>query len=421
MNASERVLPGLWSPGRGLTVALGIAWKALRKSGLRAGLTAIGITIGTSAVIVTVAIGEGGAAQIHQQLLMLGDNLVWVEAGGRNVGGVRTGSGTTRTLVLADMQAMLQSVSGFTRCSPQVDASIQVINGNQNWRTSYRGVSPEYLPIRRWSLASGEMFGAPEVETAANVALLGQTAVKNLFGSEDPVGAIIRVRDLPFRVIGTLLPKGQSSQGNDQDDFILVPFTTAQRKLKGITWLDDVMCSAARAEAIPGIVERELTPLLRERHHLVPGEPDDFNIRKPEDQIKAQEDNARTLTTLLAAIATISLVVGGVGIMNIMLVSVTERTREIGLRMAVGARDRDIRLQFLAEAIVLCLAGSAVGALIGIAAARGIAELMSWPLLISPTAVAASAASAIATGLVFGYYPALKASRQDPIEALRSE
>ena len=403
-----------------LLVAVRIAWRALSRNALRASLTGLGITIGTGAVISTVAIGEGGAAQIHDQLLMLGDNLVWVEAGGRTANGVRTGTGTTPTLVLADMNAMLVNAPALKRCSPQADGSVQVIYGNHNWRTTYRGVSPDYLPIRGWRLASGDVFSSLQVDSAANVLLLGQSTAGHLFGEEDPVGKTMRVRDIPFRVLGTLAPKGMSAQGTDQDDFILMPYTTAQRKLKGVTYLDDIMCSAVSAESIPAIGE-ELTALLRERHHLVPGQADDFNIRKPEDVIKAQEEMAQTLTSLLAGIATVSLVVGGVGIMNIMLVSVTERTREIGLRMAVGARDGDIRRQFLAEAVVLCLGGAALGAFVGIVASRGIAEALDWPMLVSPLAVLTAAASAVVTGLVFGYYPALKASRQDPIEALRYE
>jgi putative ABC transport system permease protein len=405
---------------RDVLVAVRIAWRALSRNTLRASLTGLGITIGTGAVISTVAIGEGGAAQIHDQLLMLGDNLVWVEAGGRTANGVRTGTGTTPTLVVADMHAMLQDVPALKVCSPQADGSVQVIYGNHNWRTTYRGVSPEYLAVRGWHLMSGDVFSPPQVESAANVLLLGQSTAANLFGEEEPVGKTMRVRGVPFRVLGTLAPKGMSAQGTDQDDFILMPYTTAQRKLKGVTYLDDIMCSAVSADAIPAIGE-VLTQMLRDRHHLVPGQPDDFNIRKPEDVIKAQEEMARTLTSLLAGIATVSLVVGGVGIMNIMLVSVTERTREIGLRMAVGARDGDIRRQFLAEAIVLCLGGAVLGALFGIVASRGIAEALEWPMLVSPAAVLAAAASAVVTGLVFGYYPALKASRQDPIEALRYE
>jgi putative ABC transport system permease protein len=419
---------GVDVPGRGRSLsaardvgtALRIAGRALSRHVLRTTLTAVGIAIGTSAVISTVAIGQGGAAQIHEQLLMLGDNLFWVEAGGRNVNGVRTGTGTTPTLVLADMNAMLQDVPALKACSPQVDASIQVIYGNQNWRTSYRGVAAEYLGIRRWQIASGDIFDRAQVDSAANVCLLGASVASFLFGEQDPVGKTIRVGNIPFRVLGTLAAKGQTAQGRDQDDFILVPFTTAQRKLKGVTWLDDIMCSAATTDVIPGI-EQDVIGLLRERHRILPDQGDDFNIRKPEDVIKAQEEMARTLTTLLASVATISLVVGGVGIMNIMLVSVRERTREIGLRVAVGAREKDIRWQFLAEAVVLCLGGSAAGVLCGILVSRGIAETMDWPMVVSPAALLAATVSAVATGLAFGYYPARKASRQDPIESLRYE
>jgi putative ABC transport system permease protein len=405
---------------REVAMTLRIAGRALSRHVLRTTLTAVGIAIGTSAVIATVAIGQGGAAQIHEQLLMLGDNLFWVEAGGRTVNGVRTGTGTTPTLVLGDMEAMLRDVPALKACSPQVDASIQVIYGHRNWRTSYRGVSPEYLDVRRWRLASGDIFERSHVDSAANVCVLGATVVENLFPGEDPVGKTLRVGNIPFRVLGTLEAKGQTAQGRDQDDFMLVPFTTAQRKLKGVTWLDDIMCSVAAAALAPK-VESEVNALLRERHRILPGEADDFNVRRPEDVIKAQEDMARTLTTLLASVATISLVVGGVGIMNIMLVSVRERTREIGLRVAVGARERDIRRQFLAEALVLCLAGSAAGALAGVAASRAIAEAMDWPMVVSPAALLAATVSAVATGFVFGYYPARKASRQDPIESLRYE
>ena len=403
-----------------LTVASRIAWRSLSRNAFRSTLTTVGITIGTAAVITTVSIGEGGAAQIHEQLLMLGDNLVWFEAGGRTVNGLRTGTGTTPTLVVADMRAILEDVPALKSCSPQSDGHTQVIRGHQNWATTYRGVSPEFLSIRRWQLANGEAFSTRDVDTAANVCLVGRSTAAHLFGDEDPVGQTIRVRDIPFRVVGTLAPKGQSAQGTDQDDFILLPFTTAQKKLKGVTWLDDIMCSAVSTAAIPAIVE-QVTPLLRERHHLAPGVPDDFNIRKPEEVIKAQEEMARTLMTLLASVAAVALVVGGVGIMNIMLVSVTERTREIGLRMAVGARERDVRFQFLSEAILLCLAGSVAGVLAGVATSHLVAQAMSWPMLVSSRAVAVAAASAVVTGLVFGYYPARKASRQDPIEALRYE
>jgi putative ABC transport system permease protein len=405
---------------RRAAMALRMAGTALTRNRLRTTLTGVGIAIGTTAVIATVAIGEGGAAQIHQQFLLLGDNLVWIQAGGRTVNGLRIGTGSTPTLVLGDMVAALDAAPGLKACSPQVDSSAQVIHGNQNWHTAYRGVAPEYVQIRRWQIASGDMFTAEQVTTAANVCLLGRTVVERLFPDEDPVGQIIRVRSIPFRVVGTLGAKGHNAVGQDQDDFIMVPYTTAQRKLKGVTWFDDLMCSAEAPDEVPGILAA-VVPLLRMRHHVGPGEQDDFNIRRPEDLIKAQEETARTLTALLASVAGISLLVGGVGIMNIMLVSVSERTREIGLRMAVGARERDIRRQFLAEAVVLCLGGCAVGVLAGVLLSQAIAETLSWPLLLSPAAILVSVAASLGTGVAFGYYPARRASRKDPIDALRSE
>jgi putative ABC transport system permease protein len=405
---------------RRAAVVLRIAGAALARNRLRTLLTGVGIAIGTMAVISTVAIGQGGAAQIHEQFLLLGDNLVWIEAGGRSVNGIRTGTGQTPTLVLGDMQAILQAAPALKSCSPQVDSSVQIIRGNQNWRTGYRGVAPEYVDIRRWTVASGEMFTPEQVVSAANVCLLGQIVVARLFADADPLGQTVRIRNLPFKVVGTLGAKGANAMGQDQDDFIMLPYTTAQRKLKGVTWFDDVMCSAARPEDIPGIIA-EATTLLRLRHHIGPGEDDDFNIRRPEDIVKAQEETARTLTALLASVAAISLLVGGVGIMNIMLVSVSERTREIGLRMAVGARERDIHRQFLAEAVVLCLGGCALGVAAGVALSRAIAETLSWPLLLSPAALLAAVGAALATGVGFGYYPAWRAARKDPIDALRYE
>ncbi len=396
------------------------ALRALGRNKLRTALTLLGITIGISAVICTVAIGEGGSNRIHEQLLLLGDNFVWIEAGGRNVNGVRTGTGATKTLTLADMKAILQNFPIIKGCSPQVDSRIQVVYGNQNWNTVYRGVSPDYLSIRRWSVIEGGAFSQEEVDASANVCLLGQTVAGYLFVEETPVGKTIRVRDIPFKVVGVLQPKGYSATGSDQDDFILIPYTTAQHKVKGIDWLDDVMCSAISPEAVPP-AQQQITLLLRERHHILPGQMDDFNIRSPEDAMKVQEEASRTFTLMLASIASVSLLVGGIGIMNIMLVSVTERTREIGVRMAVGASERDVQMQFLTEAVVLSLLGGAIGVPVGIASSLSIANILGWPTTISATAVIAAVLFSITVGVFFGYYPAQKAARLDPIEALRYE
>ncbi len=396
------------------------ALRALGRNKLRTALTLLGITIGISAVICTVAIGEGGSNRIHEQLLLLGDNFVWVEAGGRNVNGVRTGTGATKSLTLADMKAILQNFPIIKVCSPQVDSRIQVVYGNQNWNTTYRGISPDYLGIRRWSVIEGGAFSQEEVDASANVCLLGQTVAGYLFVEEDPVGKTIRVRDIPFKVVGVLQPKGYSATGYDQDDFILMPYTTAQHKVKGVDWLDDVMCSAISPEAVPP-AQQQITLLLRERHHILPGQMDDFNIRSPEDAMKVQEEASRTFTLMLASIASVSLLVGGIGIMNIMLVSVTERTREIGVRMAVGASERDVQMQFLTEAVVLSLLGGAFGVPVGIVSSLSIASILGWPTTISATAVIAAVLFSIAVGVFFGYYPAQKAARLDPIEALRYE
>ena len=397
-----------------------VAMRTLGRNKLRTALTLLGITIGISAVICTVAIGEGGSNRVREQLLMLGDNFVWAEAGGRNVNGVRTGTGATKTLTLADMTAILQTIPLIKSCSPQVDARTQVVYGNQNWNTTYRGVSPEYLTIRRWSVIEGDVFSQEEVDVSANVALVGQTVAGYLFGDEDPVGKTIRVRDMPFKVVGLLQPKGYSSTGFDQDDFMLIPYTTAQHKVKGIDWLDDIMCSAISPAAVP-LAQEQMTLLLRERHHIFSGQDDDFNIRSPEDALQVQEQASRTFTMMLASIASVSLLVGGIGIMNIMLVSVTERTREIGVRMAVGASERDVQMQFLAEAVVLSLLGGAIGVPAGVLSSIGISRLLGWPTTISLLAVVAALLFSLGVGIFFGYYPAQKAARLDPIEALRYE
>ena len=397
-----------------------MAFRALRRNKLRTALTMLGILIGIGAVICTVAIGEGGSSLVHDQLVGLGTNLVWIEAGGRNVNGVRTGNGGTKSLTVDDAMAIQQFVPLIASVAPNVDGPMQVVYGNQNWSTHYRGVSPEYFEIRRWPAYMGSLFDSSDVEHMTNVCLLGRTVVDTLFGTDEPIGKTIRLQNQPFRVIGVMQPKGLTPTGFDQDDFVMIPYTTAMKKLKGIYWLDDIFASAVSTEAIDPAID-QVSRLLRQRHHLRPNEPDDFNIRHPEDTLKAQEEASHTFTLMLASIASVSLLVGGIGIMNIMLVSVTERTREIGVRMAVGATERDVRMQFLVEALVLSLLGGAIGVIAGMAASAGVSKLLRWPAIITPLAIVVAVVFSIVMGIFFGYYPALKASRLDPIEALRAE
>jgi putative ABC transport system permease protein len=404
----------------GLIAILRVAILALARNKMRSVLTMLGIIIGVAAVICSVGVGTGASNQIQQQIANLGDNMVWVEAGGRSVNGVRTGSKGTKTLVLADSKAIQQHIPGVTNVSPHVDTPIQVIYGNQNWYTQVRGVSPEYLSVRRWVIERGGSFSQEDVDHAASVCLLGHTIVDNLFGPEDPLGKTIRVGNLPCQVIGILMAKGQSPTGQDQDDTFMMPFTTVQKKIQGIDWLDDVMLSAASPAAIKPI-ERQITALLRERHHLRADEEDDFNLRHPAEIAQAGAESQRIMTILLASIASVSLIVGGIGIMNIMLVSVTERTREIGLRLAVGAGEMDVQMQFLGEATVLSALGGAAGVLLGIFASNVISSTLRWPTLVPWGALVIAVIFSAMVGIFFGYYPAHKAAHLDPIDALRYE
>src|SRR5499427_8102008 len=355
---------------------------ALQRNKLRSILTVLGIMIGIAAVICVVAIGQAGQARVEQQLQNLGDNFVWIEAGGRAVNGVRTGTHDTTTLTVADAVAIKNQVSLIKAVSPNVDDPVQVIYGNQNWHTSYRGVSPEYFDIKRWVVDQGAIFSQDDVDRAADVCAIGRTVREQLFGVETPVGKVIRVNSLPCKVVAVLHPKGLSLSGQDQDDTILLPYTTAQKKLKGITWLDDILCSAISQDAVK-TAGQEATAVLRDRHHLRPEEEDDFNIRNPEDVIQAQLDASKTLTILLIAIASVSLLVGGIGIMNVMLVSVTERTREIGVRISVGAAEKAIQLQFLGESIMLSLVGGGAGVLFGILGSYLVGQTLHWPMALS--------------------------------------
>ncbi len=380
----------------------------------------LGITIGIAAVICVVAIGKAGQAQVEQQLNNLGDNFVWIEAGGRAVNGVRTGTHGTKTLTFADAVAIKNQISLIKSVSPNVDGPVQIIYGNQNWFTGFRGVTPEYFDIKRWYVDQGAAFSQDDVDRAADVCAIGRTVRDQLFGVEDPIGKVMRVKDLPCKVVATLHPKGLSVSGQDQDDTILMPYTTAQKKIKGTTWLDDILCSAVSQAAVK-VAGQEAAAVLRDRHHLRAEEEDDFNIRNPEDIIQAQLEASRTLTVLLIAVASISLVVGGIGIMNVMLVSVTERTREIGVRVAVGATEEAIQLQFLGESVMLSLVGGAAGVLFGVAGSYLVGQTLRWPMQMSLESVVIAAVFSIAVGVFFGYYPARKASLLDPIEALRYE
>jgi len=394
--------------------------RTLLRNKLRSALTVLGISIGIGAVICVVAIGQAGSVQIQQQLLNLGDNLVWIEAGGRAVNGVRTGTHGTKSLTLADAVAVKQQIPLIKSVSPQVDSSVQIVYGNQNWSTTYRGVSPEYFEIKRWMIDQGAAFTQDDVDKATDVVVIGRTIRDQLFAAEDAIGKVIRVKDLPFKVVGTLLPKGQSSFGQDQDDTIIIPYTTAQKKLKGISWLDDILCSAVSQDVVK-LAGQQASELLRERHHLRREQEDDFNIRSPEDFVQAQLEASKTFTLFLICVGSVSLLVGGIGIMNVMLVSVTERTREIGVRMAVGATEREVQLQFLGESVMLSLVGGAIGVLVGIAGSVGLGQTLHWPMQISLNAVLIAAMFSVAVGMFFGFYPARKASLLDPIEALRYE
>ena len=402
------------------TALFGSAVWTLLRNKLRSLLTVLGITIGIAAVICVVAIGKAGQARVEQQLNNLGDNFVWIEAGGRAVNGVRTGAHASPTLTVGDAIAIKNQVPLIKSVSPNVDGPVQLIYGNQNWFTSYRGVSQEYFEIKRWFVDQGAFFSTDDVERSADVCVIGRSVRDQLFGPEDPIGKVIRVKGTPCKVVATLQAKGLSISGQDQDDTVILPYTTAMKKLKGVSWLDDILCSAVSADVVK-LAGQQSAAVLRDRHHLRPEEEDDFNIRNPEDVIKAQLESSRTLTILLVAIASISLIVGGIGIMNVMLVSVTERTREIGVRVAVGATEEAIQLQFLAESVMLSLVGGAAGVLLGIIASFSVGRTLGWSMQLSVASVAIAAVFSVAVGIFFGYYPARKASLLDPIDALRYE
>ena len=395
------------------------AFKALRRNKMRSILTVLGIMIGIGAVICVVAIGEAGSEQVQEQLNNLGENFVWIEAGSRAPNGIRTGSHGTKTLTVGDSNA-IGHMPLIKSVTPNVDGNTVIVYGNHNWSTHWRGVSPEYFQIKRWSVVQGAPFTQSDVDLAANVVVIGATVRDQLFGAEDPIGKVVRVGNNPCQVVGVLEAKGQSGFGQDQDDALVVPYTTGMKKMKGNDWLDDIMASATTQDAVNPAID-QIIGLLRERHHIRPGQDDDFNVRRPDEFIQARLAATRTFTFLLIAVASVSLLVGGIGIMNVMLVSVTERTREIGIRMAIGATEASVQAQFLGEAILLSLFGGLMGIAVGVGGSMLLGKLLDWPMSIPPQSIAVAALFASGVGVFFGFYPARKASRLDPIEALRFE
>jgi putative ABC transport system permease protein len=400
-----------------LATGIRLAMRMLARHKMRSGLSILGICIGVGAFLCSVAIGRGASAQIDEQVRNLSPDLIQVEAGSRNVNGIRSGTYGTTRLTLQDAWAIERQIPLVRYVSPNVDKHVQVVHGKENWSTRLQGVWPEYLAIQRWGMASGRVFSTAEVTHIAKVCLLGRTVATVLFGDEDPIGRIVRVQTLPCRVVGVLEAKGASPTGHDRDDIVIMPFTTVQKMILGIWWVDDIFCSAVTPEDVPA-AEQEIAALMRERHRIGDGS-DDFNLRHYAEIANARAGAQHTMTLLLACVAAVALVVAGIGIMNIMLVSVAERTREIGIRMAVGARGRDILVQFLLESLLLSSIGGAIGVGVGIAGSLGIALASGWPVPVRPDTIVVAVGFAGAVGIFFGLYPALRASFLDPVVALR--
>jgi putative ABC transport system permease protein len=404
---------------------LRVAMRALAVNKLRSALTMLGIIIGVAAVIVMIAVGAGAQARVEEQIRSLGSNLLLILSGTTTAGGVRMGFGSNLTISEDDAAAIPREIPQ-TMSAPALRGTAQVVWGNQNWSTVIFGVTPEYIDVRQWELAAGRLFDTTDMVGATKVCLIGQTVARQLFGGTDPIGQAIRIRRVPFTVIGVLETKGQSMMGTDQDDLILMPISTARKRVLGASNLakqrsvGTIWVKVAEGYDMK-TAEEQVRALLRQRHRLQPGQDDDFSLRNLEEVAATQEASSRVLALLLAAVASVSLVVGGIGIMNIMLVSVTERTREIGLRMAVGARTRDILGQFLVEAVTLSLIGGLVGVVLGMGAAFGVAQLAGWRIVVAPQAVLLAVAFAFVIGVFFGFYPARKAARLNPVEALRFE
>ncbi|HOX00961.1 MAG TPA: ABC transporter permease [Candidatus Paceibacterota bacterium] len=404
-----------------LLATLSMAIRALRRNLLRTLLTMLGIIIGVGAVIAMVSIGNGAKAQVEAQIASLGQNVIMILSGQVTRGGFSMGFGSAPTLTKGDYEALRNEAHSIQGVSPEVRSFVQIAAGNQNLNTQVFGVGEDYLEIRAWPLRSGSNFTETDVRNAAKVAVIGQTTATTLFGDSDPVGQVVRIKNAPFTIVGALAPKGMAMMGNDQDDIILVPYTSAMVRLTGATTFRSFLVQAAAGSGQLARTQEEIVELLRQRHRIGPDRDDDFMVRTQEEIAAMATSTSRIMTVLLGAIAGVSLLVGGIGIMNIMLVSVTERTREIGLRLAVGARSRDILWQFLIEAVVLSVAGGLLGIGLGVGGARAVSANFGWTTLVSAQSIVLAFAFSAAIGVFFGFYPARQASRLDPIEALHYE
>jgi len=406
-----------------LLASIRIALRALVVNKMRSALTMLGIIIGVGAVIAMIAVGSGAQKRIAEQIASMGSNLIMVMSGSSTSGGMRFGAGTVPTLTADDAKAIQTEIPGVKYTAPSINGVAQVVYGNQNWSTVITGTTPEVLDIRGWPVAAGRPFTQQDVDGATKVCLLGNTVAENLFGGIDPIGQIVRIKKVPFNVVGVLAPKGQSTWGQDQDDFIFVPLTIAQKQLFGMQFPGMVRTIAvqARGPEVMKEVEEQITDLLRQRHRIQPNQENDFTVRNLTEVMSRAEESASVMSLLLGAIASISLIVGGIGIMNIMLVSVTERTREIGIRIAVGAKGKDILLQFLIESLVLSLIGGSLGIGIGMSGTLILSSFTQWPVLFSIKAIVLAFLFSGSVGVFFGFYPARKAALLNPIEALRYE
>jgi putative ABC transport system permease protein len=397
-----------------------IAFRALRRNKLRSVLTALGIIIGVAAVIAMVGIGNGAKAQVEAQIASLGQNVIIISSGSVTSSGIRTGWGGAGTLKIEDAEAIRREMPDLTAVSEEVSTITQVAAGNQNWSTRILGESADYFDLRRWPLIDGAPFTAQDVRSANKVCVIGQTTARQVYGNDSPIGQVLRVKNVPFTITGLLTAKGFSTQGPDQDDVVVMPYTSAMKRVLGGTTLRAINVQVGNANEL-NVAQQQIISLLRQRHNIRAGRDDDFTVRTQQEIADAATATTDVMTGLLGAIAGVSLVVGGIGIMNIMLVSVTERTREIGTRMAVGAHGRDILTQFLIEAISLSSVGGIIGIIVGVVGAKVISMMKEWPSLISPSSIVLAFLVSAAVGIFFGFYPARKAAQLDPIEALRYE